>query len=129
MLWAELRRIAKVGGKGDELGGPGHQELTVLSNEPLTKLGNEATLTVKNQPLYAANSGAVSSCCENDEAPTIDFLKQVALPDRQPSLSPVEDHVIGVKLLAAAYESAANCLPIPVKVEFDARDWNKPPST
>lgn len=132
MLWAELRRIAKVGREGDKLGGPAHQELTVLCNDLLIPLGKQETvMDVKNQPLYAANSGAVSSCCENDEAPTIDFLKQVAMPGQE-SISPVEDHVIGVRLLAAAYESAApggsaDGQPMPVRVDFGDKDWNRPP--
>jgi hypothetical protein len=135
VLWAELRRIAKIiDGNGEGLGQSAHQKLTVLCNELLTPLGRQATLSVSNQPLHAADTG-VDEYCENDEAPTIDFLKQVATPDRQTSLSPVEDHVIGVKLLAAAYESAAKCtaarggMPQAIRVNFDEGDWVRPPGT
>jgi hypothetical protein len=135
VLWAELRRIAKiVDEQGESLGQSAHQELTVLCNELLTPLCSQSPVTVSNQPLHAADTG-VDEYCENDEAPTIDFLKQVAIPGKQTSLSPVEDHVIGVKLLAAAYESAAECaaardgMPQAIRVDFDKGDWSRPPGT
>ncbi|HZT42570.1 MAG TPA: Gfo/Idh/MocA family oxidoreductase [Chthonomonadaceae bacterium] len=135
VLWAELRRIAKMGREGDNLGGPAHQELTVLCNEQLTPLGDQATLTVKSYPLYASSNESVSASCENDEAPTIDFLKQVdaklkGTSVRPPSLSPIEDHEIAVRLLSAAYESAAESdradgKPIATEVRFQS--WDTPP--
>jgi predicted dehydrogenase len=126
VLWAELRRIAKVCDCGDEseVGGPAHQQLTVLSNE-LARPG--MPLSVSNEPLFATSSGSESSCCENDQAPAIDFLYQVTQPERQPILSPVEDHCIAVKLLAAAYESAAGIDPRPIRVEFGPQEWGVPP--
>jgi hypothetical protein len=123
-----------VDGDGEGLGQSAHQELTVLCKEFLMPLGNQATLTVRNQPLHAADT-CVDEYCENDEAPTIDFLKQVAMPGKQTSLSPVEDHVIGVKLLAAAYESASDCaaavdgMPKAIRVDFGEGDWMRPPGT
>ena len=78
--WAELGRIANVGGGGDNVGGPRHLELIALRNDLLVPRVQERVMTITKQPLRGANCGAVSSCCENDEAPTIDFLKQVATP-------------------------------------------------
>lgn len=60
-----------------------------------------------------------------DSEPTLDFLRALRERSRQVA-SPISDHAIGIKLLAAAYESGIAGRTIDVR--FGAHEWALPPA-
>ncbi len=111
-IW--LRRFAKLtGSAGTELGDRDHLEIVHGRNPRVA--GAPAFLEVQTLTYEA-----------DDDAPTAEFLR--ALRDPTPVvISPVNDHGIGVRLLAAAYHSME--AGEPVRVSFGAREWAMPPGS
>ena len=109
-----MRRIAKLGEHpGHVLGGRDHLELLCGAN-PLLQPGLPA---VKRLEL------AYEGC---DSAPTLEFLRALRPGGSAVVASPASDHLIAVRLLAAAYESAASHAP--VDVIFEPAEWTLPPA-
>lgn len=124
VFYAEYRRIAKIlknslsDADRASLGGPDHCEVNLFAN-PLTGLERMRRLS----GYMDSNAGV----CGDDQLTTIDFLQ--ALLGKIPVedvLSPVKDHLLSIKLLSAAYESAAASFqasrPSPVFVDFLSAD-------
>jgi predicted dehydrogenase len=107
-----LRRFAKLtGSEGTRLGDRDHLELVHCRNA----LAPAAPALIDRRELtYRAD----------DHAPTAEFLLALDDPTRD-VISPVRDHGIAVRLLAAAYESMG--AGESVRVEFDAEEWAQPP--
>jgi predicted dehydrogenase len=109
-----MRRIAKLGEHpGYVLGGRDHLELLCGAN-PLLQPGLPA---VKRLDL------AYEGC---DSAATMEFLRALRPGASTAVASPARDHVIAVKLLAAAYESAVSRAP--VDITFECGEWDLPPA-
>ena len=109
-----MRRIAKLGEHpGHVLGGRDHLELLCGAN-PRLQPGLPA---VKRLEL------AYEAC---DSAPTLEFFQALRPGASQVVASPARDHMIAVRLLAAAYESAMSRAP--VDVVFEPAEWELPPA-
>lgn len=107
-----LRRFAKLTGSlGTGLGDRDHLELVHCRNAMVP--GAPALIETRALTYRA-----------DDHAPTAEFLIALDDPSRE-VISPVSDHGIAVKLLAAAYESMRGGAS--VRVDFDAEEWCVPP--
>jgi hypothetical protein len=110
-----MRRIAKLlPSDGVGLGESGHAELICAQNAHLT--GADGAL-----------EQVIGPYVDTDTAPTEEFvaaLLGVTSPDEV--ASPVGDQAIAVRILAAAYESAAT--QAAVRVSFDRAEWALPPA-
>ncbi len=127
LFYTRFSRIAKMldADAISPIGRPDHFELDFISNN-LTNLPRIERLMAPSTETYEG--------CGDDELPTTDFLEAVINPSKRSRIiTPVSDHKIGISLLSAAYESAAlsyaepDGRPVPVKIEFDEKDWVKPP--
>lgn len=109
-IW--MRRFAKLTGSDDNrLGGNQHLELVHARNH--REAGAPALLR-RHALAYRAD----------DDAPTTEFLRALRRPG-VPLTSPVEDHGIPVRLLAAAYASMDRREA--VRIDFAASEWALPP--
>ncbi len=107
-----LRRFAKLtGSSGTRLGDRDHLELVHCRN---AIAAGAPALIDRRELTYRAD----------DHAPTAEFLLALDDPSRD-VISPVRDHGIAVRLLAAAYESMR--AGESVRVDFDAEAWRLPP--
>ena len=107
-----LRRFAKLTGeRGTGLGDRDHLELVHARNPRLP--GGPAVLETRTLTYRA-----------DDDAPTAEFLRALDDPE-MPVISPVADHGIAVKLLAAAYLSMESGES--ETVAFDDGEWRTPP--
>jgi len=125
LFCARFSRIAKMLDQDaiSPIGRPDHFELYCVANN-LTGLPRIEMLKPESVETYEG--------CGDDELPTTDFFQSVIDRTRIP-ISPVSDHSTGVKLMSAAYRSAAlsyateDGMPVPVKITFMPEEWNKPP--
>lgn len=109
-IW--MRRFAKLTGNDDSrFGGNRHLELVHARNR---RVSGAPAMLRRRRLAYRAD----------DDAPTLEFLRALRQPDVAVT-SPVHDHGIPVRLLAAAYASMASGEA--VHVGFDAGDWALPP--
>jgi predicted dehydrogenase len=107
-----LRRFAKLTrSEGTGLGDRDHLELVHGRN---ARAPDSAALLERRALTYRAD----------DHAPTAEFLRALDEPSL-PLISPVSDHGIAVKLLAAAYVSMETAEA--VKVTFEPEEWGMPP--
>jgi hypothetical protein len=127
VFYAKFGRVAKIldAEAVSPIGRPDHFELDFIANN-ITGLPRIERLIPESLETYEG--------CGDDELPTADFFEAILDPSREPlTVSPTSDHEIGVKLLSAAYESAAHSyqqqdgMPVPIKIDFDPSLWQKPP--
>ena len=107
-----LRRIAKLDGPGSRLGQRDHLELTYASGPQHSPC-----------PPHARQLRLEYQACDSE--PTVDFLRALRERSREVA-SPISDHAIGIKLLAAAYESGITGQTI--DVSFGVDEWAFPPA-
>ena len=126
VMCAFLRRVGKIKATdGNSPGEKNHLELQFITR---TEAGSGQ---VEDFRLHDPASDP-SEGCGDDLKPTLEFLDMLTNPSIT-TKSPVNDHGIGIRILSAAYESAAaqyqddEKRPTPVKIIFRDDEWRAPP--
>jgi len=108
-----MRRIAKLSGtNGKELGDRGHAEVILAQNPHI-------------DPAVESIQHTVHDYRDDETAPTREFCRIISGKHPGSSLSPLQDHIIPMKLLAKAYRSLTTGQV--GRVSFNAQEWLCPP--